>query len=56
MKYQNHEIEIIQDIGKNVIIKRVDGGKFTTCSMLPHQGGRKVMAETLSVSKDNLEQ
>ncbi len=55
MKYQNHEIEIIQDIGRNVIIKRVDGGKFTTCSMLRHHRGRKVMAETLSVSKESIE-
>lgn len=55
MKYQNHEIKITQDLGKNAIIKRIDGGKFETCSMLRHHGGKKVMAETLSVSKENIE-
>ncbi len=55
MKYQGHKVEITQDIGKNVIIKRKDGGRFETCSMLRHHGGKKVMAETLSVSKKAIE-
>ena len=55
MKYQNHEVKIIQDIGKNVIIQRVDGKMFETCSMLRHHRGKKVMANQLSISKDLLE-
>lgn len=55
MKYQGHEIKIIQDLGPNVIIKRVDGGKFETCSTLRHHRGKKVMAEQLSVSKKSIE-
>ncbi len=55
MKYQGHEIRIIRQVGKNGIIKRVDGGDFETCSMLPHHGGKKVKAAQLMVSLSSIE-
>ena len=55
MKYQGHEVKIIETFGKNGIIKRVDGGRFETCSMLPHHRGRKVLAIQLSISLELIE-
>lgn len=55
MKYQGHEIKIIRKFGKNATIRRVDGGKFETCSMLPHHRGKKVLADQLSVSLQSIE-
>ena len=55
MKYQGHEIKIIRQIGKNGIIKRVDGGDFETCSMLRHHGGEGVRTKQLSVSLSSIE-
>ena len=55
MKYQGHEIRIIRQVGKNGIIKRVDGGDFETCSFLRHHGGKKILTPQLSVSLQSIE-
>ena len=55
MKYQGHEVEIMNDIGKNVIIRRVDGGKFWAISELRHHYNARVETDQLSVSKSLIE-
>ena len=49
-----HQVEVVQEIGNNVRIKRTDGGLFTTCSFLRHHGGKRIETKELLVSGDML--
>lgn len=40
MKYQGHEVEIIEWAGRLARVKRVDGGKLKIVSQLRHHRGR----------------
>lgn len=56
MKYQNHEVEIIRWVGRNVEIKRVDGGKLKTVSGLRHHfGTQAIEVDSLTTSPQNIE-
>lgn len=56
MKFQNHEVEIIRWVGRNVEIKRVDGGTFSIKSQLRyHEGRPPVAVDTWITSPQNIE-